>query len=225
MTGREAQHLDAERRHGQKRELATFVIALALALSAFSLTDAVVHTARDVAEAVGFFAIAFFFVISVWGSIAWLFDYYPPGEPWFYRGVLLVLFLTSVAPFFLSLLLAEAQRVEQLGQFLLPADLAAIELVIVGLRLHLLCRHGSALADAVREEGWHLLTLNTVVVAIFLVSLLLLPLPVPQTVLSLCWVSNFVLPRLVVRLPQVEQRLHRIAARGSEGPESVADRR
>lgn len=155
------------------RESATLIIGLTLALSAFSLNDAEITEINDVWRAISYFAASFVFTVTIWSSIVWLFEWYPADDHIFYATIVVVLFLTTVAPFFLNLLLDPKQDVRRLGDFLFPLDLTAVQAMLAALRVRLVRRHRAAISDEVARESVLLTYANFAVCAILLASIII----------------------------------------------------
>lgn len=155
------------------RESATLIIGLTLALSAFSLNDAEINEIDDVWRAVSYFTASFVFTVTIWSSIVWLFEWYPPDDHIFYATIVVVLFLTTVAPFFLNLLLDPKADVRRLGDFLFPLDLTAVQAMLAALRVRLVRRHRALVSDDVARNSLLLSYANVAVCTILLASILI----------------------------------------------------
>ncbi len=174
------------------------MLGLVLALSAFSVTTADYASTDEVWQALGLFTPTFFFVLLIWQIVADLFDRYPADGP-FYALVTLVLFLTTLAPVFLNLLLAEQPSVQRLSGMLFPIAMAAVFALLLALWLRLralTARHGQPLAAD--------LTANALVAgalaALFVASLLVPFDPGGQSPRTLVWFAAFVLPSVLLWL-------------------------
>jgi hypothetical protein len=108
------------RRKGRYRDIVTGVFGLVLALGAFSVTTADFDSTGDVWTAIAIFAPAFFFVLAIWQTTVELFDRYPADDHLFYTLITLVLFLSTLSPAFLNLLLTGEESIERLSGILFP---------------------------------------------------------------------------------------------------------
>jgi hypothetical protein len=187
------------RRKGRYRDIVTGVFGLVLALGAFSVTTADFDSTGDVWLAISIFSPAFFFVLAIWQTTAELFDRYPVDDHLFYTLVTLVLFLSTLSPAFLNLLLSEADAVQRLAGTLFPLSMATIFaiLALLWLRLRGLDRRRGLSMEGDTTGG---ALAAGVLSALFLVSLLA-PFRVdddsPRTYI---WFAGFVVPDIALWL-------------------------
>jgi hypothetical protein len=189
----DAPETEDTRRKSRYRDIVTGVFGLVLALGAFSVTTADFDSTGDVWTAIAIFSPAFFFVLSIWQTTAELFDLYPADDHLFYTLVTLVLFLSTLSPAFLNLLLTEADSVQRLAGTLFPLSMATIFaiLAILWLRLRGLDRRRGASTEGDTTGG---ALVAGALCALFLASLLV-PFHVdgdsPRTYI---WFAGFVVP-------------------------------
>jgi uncharacterized membrane protein len=183
----------AGRRKDRFRDVVTGVFGLVLALSAFSVTTADYASTDEVWQALGLFAPAFFFVLLIWQTTADLFDRYPAGDGPFYALVTLVLFLTTLAPAFLNLLLDEQPSVQRLSGTLFPVAMAAIFALLMALwlRLRALAARQGGPPDADLAEN---ALVAGALAALFLASLLAPFEPAGHSPRTIAWFAAFILP-------------------------------
>jgi uncharacterized membrane protein len=132
----------AAKRKDRYNDVVSGVFGLILGLSAFSLTGISFDTRGDLWEAMGVFIPSFFLVVVIWQLTSELADRYPDDDSMFYPAVTGVLFLTTLAPAFLNLLIEGEEEVRQLSAILFPVSLAITFGIIAFLwaRLRLLIR-------------------------------------------------------------------------------------
>jgi uncharacterized membrane protein len=170
------------------------VFGLILVLSAFSLTNVPIDSVGDVWNALSVFTPAFFFVVVIWQVTSVLSDRYPDGDPFLYAGTTAVLFLTTLAPVFLNLLLNDQPEIQQLSATLFPLSLAIIFgiLSLLWLRLGMLIRRNGQEPDpSIRTS----IGIEAAVVLIFLGSLLLPWHDAGYQARTLAWLTAFVVPQ------------------------------
>ena len=189
----------AARRKDRFRDVFSGVFGLVLGLGAFSVTTADYASTDEVWQALGLFAPAFFFVLLIWQTVADLFDRYPADDGPFYVLVTLVLFLTTLAPAFLNLLLAEAPSVQRLSGTLFPVSMAGVFalLMVLWLRLRGLARRRGRPPDTDAAEG---ALVAGALAALFLGSLLAPFEPDGESPRTLAWFAAFVLPGVLLWL-------------------------
>lgn len=194
----------AERRKSRYRDITGGVFGLVLALGAFSLTNQPIRTPGDVWTALGLFTPAFFFVLAIWQLTGDLMDRYPPEDNVFYAAVTLILFLTTLAPVFLNLLLDDAPPVQRLGALLFPLSMAAVFALIAVLWLRLTVVVGAQ--DEIDNELRPAAAQSATVALIFLVSLIVPFTASGSPARSIVWMTAFVLPQFVARLVRSRHR-------------------
>ena len=161
-----------DRRKSRYRDIVTGVFGLVLALGAFSITTTDFNTPGQVWGALRIFTPAFFFVLVIWQITGDLFDRYPSDDHLFYTLVMLELFLVTLAPAFLNLMLDDQRSVVRLSAALFPLSMAGVFAILALLwwRLaRLMRRRGQTPEREVRDSA----IAEVVLAAIFLVSLLL----------------------------------------------------
>ncbi len=84
----------------------------------------------------------------IWQITGDLFDRYPADDFAFHSAIMGVLFLTTLAPVFLNLLLNDSESVQRLSAVLLPISLAGVFALLALLWLRLNVRRGGAAGRA-----------------------------------------------------------------------------
>lgn len=189
----------SERRKARYRDIITGVFGLVLALGAFSLTNVEFHSPSDVWQALFLFIPSFFFVLAIWSATTELLDRYPADDDLFYVLVTGVLFLTTLAPASLNLLLNENTSVVDLGAVLFPLVMAATfaVLLLLTLRLVSLRRKSPTVApESLRDD----IIADGTIVAIFVGSLLVPFSAEGDSPRTLVWIAAFVVPHVTTWL-------------------------
>ena len=84
------------------KSITTEVFALTLGLGAFSLSIIPKNSLMEVAQAVGFFGIAFFYIAIIWIINSRFFEKYPLYDNAFLGLNFVVLFLVAISPFLMQ---------------------------------------------------------------------------------------------------------------------------
>jgi uncharacterized membrane protein len=84
------------------KSITTEVFALTLGLGAFSLSIVPKDSLIEVAQAVGFFGIAFFYIAIIWIINSRFFEKYPLYDNVFLGLTFVVLFLVAISPFLMQ---------------------------------------------------------------------------------------------------------------------------
>ena len=84
------------------KSITTEVFALTLGLGAFSLSIIPKNNLMEVAQAVGFFGIAFFYIAIIWIVNSRFFEMYPLYDNSFLGFNFVILFLVAVSPFLMQ---------------------------------------------------------------------------------------------------------------------------
>ena len=84
------------------KSITTEVFALTLGLGAFSLSIIPKNSLMEVAQAVGFFGIAFFYIAIIWITNFRFFESYPLYNNTFLGLNFLILFLVAISPFLMQ---------------------------------------------------------------------------------------------------------------------------
>ena len=84
------------------KSITTEVFALTLGLGAFSLSIIPKNSLMEVAQAVGFFGIAFFYIAIIWIINSRFFEMYPLYDNTFLGLNFVILFLVAISPFLMQ---------------------------------------------------------------------------------------------------------------------------
>lgn len=84
------------------KSITTEVFALTLGLGAFSLSIIPRTSTVEVAQAVGLFAIAFFYIVMIWIIQSRFFENYPLVDNQFLALNFMILFLVAISPFLMQ---------------------------------------------------------------------------------------------------------------------------
>ena len=84
------------------KSITTEVFALTLGLGAFSLSIIPKNSLMEVAQAVGFFGIAFFYIAIIWIINSRFFEMYPLYDNTFLGFNFVILFLVAISPFLMQ---------------------------------------------------------------------------------------------------------------------------
>jgi uncharacterized membrane protein len=84
------------------KSITTEVFALTLGLGAFSLSIIPKNSLMEVAQAVGFFGIAFFYIAIIWIINSRFFEQYPLYDNIFLGLNFVILFLVAISPFLMQ---------------------------------------------------------------------------------------------------------------------------
>ena len=84
------------------KSITTEVFALTLGLGAFSLSIIPKNSLMEVAQAVGFFGIAFFYIAIIWIINSRFFEKYPLHDNIFLGLNFVILFLVAISPFLMQ---------------------------------------------------------------------------------------------------------------------------
>jgi uncharacterized membrane protein len=189
----------SEQRKSRYNDIVTGIFGLILALGAFSVTNVTIHTTDDVWDALRLFVPSFFFVLAIWGATAELFDRYPADDAPFYPLVIGVLFLTTLAPVFLNLLLNDSFPVQELGALLFPLSMAATFalLLVLWARLLVLTRRSGAAPDVSLRQS---VVISAAMVIVFLASLAVPFSDRDDSLRTLVWFAAFPTPQVALWL-------------------------
>ena len=84
------------------KSITTEVFALTLGLGAFSLAIVPRTSILEVAQAVGLFAIAFFYIVMIWITNSRFFENYPLYDNTFLASNFVILLLVAISPFLMQ---------------------------------------------------------------------------------------------------------------------------
>lgn len=197
----------AAKRKDRYNDIVSGVFGLILGLSAFSLTGISFDTRSDLWEALGVFVPSFFLVVVIWQITSELADRYPDDDRPFYTAVTAVLFLTTLSPAFLNLLIEGEQEVRELSAILFPVSLAITFSILtcLWLRLRLLIRRAGQPPEPDIIPGIAI----EATVAVYFLGTLLLPFDDASSPRVYAWFGSFLISPVVGRIAsQVAARRH-----------------
>ncbi len=123
------------RKKARFRNLVVAVFALVIALNVFILTEVPMDEVGDIGSALQTYVPLFLLVVIIWQVTAEVLDRFPDDDALLYPAVIVVLFLTTLAPVLLNLLLDPLRDVQEAGALLFTLDMAAIFAVLTVLWL------------------------------------------------------------------------------------------
>ncbi len=188
----------AAKRKDRYSDIMSGVFGLILGLSAFSLTGISFDTRGDLWEALGVFVPSFFLVVVIWQLTSELADRYPDDDGPFYTAVTAVLFLTTLSPAFLNLLIEGAEEVRELSAILFPVSLAITFGILTFLwaRLRLLIRRAGQPPEPDIIPGIAI----EATLALYFLGTLLLPFDDASSWRVFAWFGSFLISPVVGRI-------------------------
>jgi uncharacterized membrane protein len=154
------------------KSITTEIFALTLALGAFSLSIIPRNNIMEVAQAVGVFAIAFFYIAAIWIINFRFFENYPLSDNTFLALNFVILFLVAISPFLMQGFSMAPDFSDQMS-ILFAVDIMSIFTILGVLHERYILQNKERLGEKETREVKMDRNMQFIIAAWFLISVLL----------------------------------------------------